>query len=291
MKKIITFQDLILKLQYFWTSRGCLLTEASGIEVGAGTLNKNTFLRVLGEEPWAVSYLEPSIRPTDGRYGKNPNRLQHFYQFQVILKPVPRNIQEQYLDSLRYLGIDLIKFDIRFIDDDWEHPALGARGLGWEIWAQGMEITQYTYFQQCGGLELDVISCEITYGLERLAMYLQDVNNVYDLVWGFLPSGKKMYYKNIHEFDEYEWSHHNFNEVDINMLFRHFDDHEIQSKKLVEKNLILPAYNYVLKCNHEFNLIDSRKAISTTERASYIARIRNLAKCCAIKYLEQRNQI
>jgi len=291
MKKYETFQELILKLQRFWISKGCLITEASGVEVGAGTLNKNTFLRVLGPEPWSVAYVEPSIRPTDGRYGKNPNRLQHFYQFQVILKPAPKNVQEQYLDSLRYLGIDPIKFDLRFIEDDWEHPGLGAWGLGWEIWAQGMEITQYTYFQQCGGLDLDVICCEITYGLERLAMCLQNVDRIYDLVWGILPSGQKIFYENIHKCDEFQWSHHNFHEVSINMLFKHFDDHEIQAKKLIKKDLILPAYDYVLKCNHEFNLLDARKAISATERASYVGKVRSLAKLCAIKHLKKREKL
>ncbi len=291
MKKAKTFQELILKLQQFWVKKACLITQPTGVEVGAGTLNKNTFLRALGPEPWSVAYVEPSRRPTDGRYGKNPNRLQHFYQFQVILKPAPQNIQEQYLDSLRYIGIDPARYDVRFVEDDWEHPGLGAWGLGWEVWAQGMEVTQYTYFQQCGGLEVDVMSCELTYGLERLAMYLQNVDNVYDLVWGVLPSGQKVSYGNMHKRDEFEWSHHNFNEVNTEMLFRHFDDHEAQAKKLIEKNLILPAYDYVLKCSHEFNLLDARQAISVTERAGYIGRVRDLAKLCAQKYVQQREKL
>jgi len=261
-------------------------------EVGAGTLNKHTFLRVLGPEPWNVAYVEPSSRPTDGRYGENPNRLQHYYQFQVILKPSPKNAQELYLDSLRALGIDPASFDVRFVEDDWEHPALGAAGLGWEVWAQGMEVTQFTYFQQCGGLELPRVACELTYGLERLAMYLQNVENVYDLVWAELPSGQKISYGDVHKQDELEWSHYNFKHADTAALFRAFDDCEREAKRLLAvaepHPLVLPAYENTLKCSHTFNVLQARGVISQTERAAYIARIRDLARGCAETYLQTR---
>jgi glycyl-tRNA synthetase alpha chain len=261
-------------------------------EVGAGTLNKHTFLRVLGPEPWNVAYVEPSSRPTDGRYGENPNRLQHYYQFQVLLKPSPKNVQELYLDSLRALGIDPASFDVRFVEDDWEHPALGAAGLGWEVWAQGMEVTQFTYFQQCGGLELPRVACELTYGLERLAMYLQNVENVYDLVWAELPSGQKISYGDVHKQDEFEWSHYNFKHADTGALFRYFDDCEREAKRLLvvadPHPLVLPAYEHTLKCSHTFNVLQARGVISQTERAAYIARIRDLARGCAETYLQTR---
>ncbi len=288
MDKAQTFQDVILRLQNFWATKGCLIVQPTDVEVGAGTLNKHTFLRVLGPEPWNVAYVEPSRRPTDGRYGENPNRLQHYYQFQVIMKPAPSNPQELYLDSLRALGVDPVQFDVRFVEDDWEHPGLGAAGLGWEVWAQGMEVTQFTYFQQCGGQVLDTVACELTYGLERLAMYLQNVENVYDLVWAVLPSGQKVTYGDVHKQDEFEWSHHNFHIVDVPMLFRHFDDFKKQAEVLLEKGFVLPAYDYALKCSHVFNLLDARGAVSVTERAAYIGRIRDLAKACADKYLESR---
>lgn len=288
---VLTFQDVILRLQNFWAERGCLIVQPTDVEVGAGTLNKHTFLRVLGPEPWSVAYVEPSRRPTDGRYGENPNRLQHYYQFQVILKPAPTNPQEQYLDSLRALGIDPVQYDVRFVEDDWEHPGLGAWGLGWEVWAQGMEVTQFTYFQQCGGLELERVSCELTYGLERLAMYIQNVDNVYDLVWAVLPSGQKVTYGDVHKQDEFQWSHHNFNHVDVDMCYRHFDDFQKQAIMLLEHNLVLPAYDYVLKCSHVFNLLDARGAVSVTERAAYIGRVRDLAKQCAQAYLESRREL
>ena len=291
ISRAATFQDVILRLQNYWAGQGCIIAQPVGVEVGAGTLNKHTFLRVLGPEPWSVAYVEPCRRPTDGRYGENPNRLQHYYQFQVILKPSPKNPQEQYLESLRALGIDPVDFDIRFVEDDWEHPALGAWGLGWEVWAQGMEVTQFTYFQQCGGLELDVVSCELTYGLERLAMYLQNVDNVYDLVWAILPSGQKVTYGDVHRQDEREWSHHNFSHVDVQMCLRHFEDFRKQAMELLDANLALPAYEYVLKCSHVFNLLDARGAVSVTERAAYIGRIRDLAKRCAQMYLDNRREL
>lgn len=286
MNKSLTFQDVILTLQNFWAQKGCIIAQPTGIEVGAGTLNSHTFLRVLNKKPWNIAYVEPCTRPTDGRYGENPNRLQHYYQFQVILKPAPENAQQLYLDSLVELGIDLAAFDVRFVEDDWEHPGLGAWGLGWEVWAQGMEVTQFTYFQQCGGIPLQVASCELTYGLERLAMYLQNVDNVYDLVWAVLPSGEKISYGDMHKLEEFQWSHHNFNEVSTEMLFRHFNDFEEQSRILLNNKFTLPAYQYALKCSHSFNLLDARGAISVTQRAAYIGRVRDLAKDCAEQYLQ-----
>jgi glycyl-tRNA synthetase alpha chain len=285
-----TFQEVILRLQRFWANKGCLIVQPTRTEVGAGTLNKHTFLRVLGPEPWNVAYVEPSSRPTDGRYGENPNRLQHYYQFQVILKPSPKDVQEQYLDSLRELGIDPVEFDVRFVEDDWEHPALGAAGLGWEVWAQGMEVTQFTYFQQCGGLELPRVSCELTYGLERLAMYLQDVENVYDLVWAELPSGQRVTYGDVHKQDEWEWSNYNFKQADVNALLDQFNEFEGEAKKLLSlpEPLVLPAYEYTLKCSHWFNVLQARGVVSQTERAAYIGRIRDLARSCAQTYLQSR---
>lgn len=291
MERTTTFQEVFLKLQNFWASKGCVIAQPTDVEVGAGTLNKHTFLRVLGPEPWNVAYVEPSRRPTDGRYGENPNRLQHYYQFQVVLKPAPSDVQEQYLESLRVLGIDPAEFDVRFVEDDWEHPGLGAWGLGWEVWAQGMEVTQFTYFQQCGGLNLDVVACELTYGLERLAMYLQNVDNVYDLVWAILPSGQKITYGDVHKQDEKEWSHHNFSFVDVDMCVRHFGDYQKQAQTLLSENLVLPAYDYTLKCSHLFNLLDARGAISVAERAAYIGRVRDLAKACAESYLQSRREM
>jgi glycyl-tRNA synthetase alpha chain len=258
-------------------------------------LNKHTFLRVLGPEPWSVAYVEPSRRPTDGRYGENPNRGQHYYQFQVILKPSPKDVQEQYLDSLRALGLDPAAFDVRFVEDDWEHPALGAAGLGWEVWAQGMEVTQFTYFQQCGGLELPRVSCELTYGLERLAMYLQGVENMYDLVWTVLPNGQKVSYGDVHKQDEVEWSHYNFKHADVPALFAAFGAHEAEAKALlsaaVPGPLVLPAYEHVLRCSHTFNVLQARGVISQTERAAYIGRIRELARACAETYLASREKL
>ncbi|MDX2480912.1 MAG: glycine--tRNA ligase subunit alpha [Desulfuromusa sp.] len=282
----MTFQNLILSLQNFWAEQGCILQQPYDIEKGAGTFNPATFLRALGPEPWNVAYVEPSRRPTDGRYGENPNRLQHYYQFQVLLKPSPQNIQELYLDSLKSFGIDPLAHDIRFVEDDWESPTLGAWGLGWEVWLDGMEITQFTYFQQCGGFELKPIPGEITYGIERIAMYLQGVDNVYDLEW---VNGIK--YGDVHHQTEVEFSRYNFEEADTDMLFQLFDMYEKESLQLVEKALVFPAYDFVLKCSHAFNLLDARSAISVTERASYIGRVRNMSKLCAAGYIAQREKL
>ncbi len=282
----MTFQNLILSLQNYWAEQGCVIQQPYDIEKGAGTFNPATFLRALGPEPWNVAYVEPSRRPTDGRYGENPNRLQHYYQFQVILKPSPQNIQELYLNSLKSFGIDPLAHDIRFVEDDWESPTLGAWGLGWEVWLDGMEITQFTYFQQCGGFELKPIPGEITYGIERIAMYLQGVDNVYDLEW---VDGIK--YGDIHHQTEVEFSHYNFEEADTDMLFTLFDMYEKESLRLIEKELVFPAYDFVLKCSHTFNLLDARSAISVTERASYIGRVRNMSKLCAAGYLAQREKL
>lgn len=283
---MITFQEIILKLERYWADYGCVIAQPCDVEVGAGTLNKHTFLRVLGDQPWNVAYVEPSRRPTDGRYGENPNRMQHFYQYQVILKPSPSNAQDLYINSLKAIGFEPEKFDLRFVEDDWEHPALGSWGLGWEVWALGMEITQFTYFQQNGGLPLAIPACELTYGLERLAMYLQKVQNVYDLVWAILPNGQKITYKDVHKRDEFEWSHHNFNIANVEMLKRHFEDYYQQACDLLNHNLSIPAHDYILKCSHTFNVLDARGAVSVTERANYIGRIRQMAKACAMKYVE-----
>ncbi|MFQ5586452.1 MAG: glycine--tRNA ligase subunit alpha [Thermodesulfobacteriota bacterium] len=279
------FQDMIMKLQQFWIERGCVICQPYDIEKGAGTFNPATFLRVLGPEPWRVAYVEPSRRPTDGRYGENPNRLQYYYQFQVILKPSPDDIQDVYIESLRTLGIDPLEHDIRFVEDDWESPTLGAWGLGWEVWLDGMEITQFTYFQQAGGIELKPVSGEITYGLERIAMYLQGIESVFDIQWA---EGVK--YGDIHHRSEVEYSHHNFEEADTSMLFSLFDMYEKEALRLVDKGLVLPAYDYCLKCSHTFNLLDARGAISVTERTRFIGRVRNLARRCAVGYLKRGNQ-
>ena len=249
-------------------------------------MNPATFLRVIGPEPFNVAYVEPSRRPTDGRYGENPNRLQHYYQFQVILKPSPLNIQEVYLNSLKFLGIEPLEHDIRFVEDDWESPTLGAWGLGWEVWLDGMEITQFTYFQQAGGIDLNPVSGEITYGIERIAMYLQGVDNVYQLKWN-----DNLKYGDIHHKGEVEGSIYNFDEADIDMLFKLFEMYEKESQRLIEKDLVLPAYDFCLKCSHTFNLLDARNAISVTERTGYIGRIRSLARFCAEKYLKQREEM
>jgi len=283
---IVTFQDLILSLQNYWASKGCVIQQPYDMEKGAGTFNPATFLRVLGPEPWKVAYVEPSRRPTDGRYGENPNRLQHYYQFQVILKPAPLEIQDLYLDSLRSFGIDPLAHDIRFVEDDWESPTLGAWGLGWEVWLDGMEITQFTYFQQAGGIDLKPVSGEITYGIERIAMYIQGVDNVYDLEW---VQGIK--YGDIHHQTEVEYSHYNFEEADTDMLFQLFNMYEKECIRLAEKELVFPAYDFVLKGSHAFNLLDARSAISVTERAGYIGRVRNLARICAEGYVKQREKL
>jgi glycyl-tRNA synthetase alpha chain len=282
----MTFQELLMTLERFWADRGCVIQQPYDIEVGAGTFNPATLLRVLGPEPWNVAYVEPSRRPTDGRYGENPNRLQHYYQYQVILKPSPKDIQEQYLDSLRALGLDPLDHDIRFVEDDWESPTLGAWGLGWEVWLDGMEITQFTYFQQAGSIDLHPVSVELTYGPERIAMYIQDVESVYDLEWT-----KGIKYGDVHHRGEVEHSIYNFEQADVNMLFRLFDMYEAECQRIIGLGLVLPAYDYCLKCSHTFNLLNARGAISVAERASLIGRVRTLARLCAEGYLKQREEM
>jgi len=282
----LTFQELVLALQNFWAKKNCIIQQPYDIEVGAGTFNPATFLRTLGPEPWNVAYVEPSRRPTDGRYGENPNRLQHYYQFQVIMKPSPLDIQEIYLDSLKSLNINPLEHDIRFVEDDWESPTLGAWGLGWEVWLDGMEITQFTYFQQAGGFDLKPVSVEITYGIERIAMHLQQKDNVFDLEWA-----NDITYGDIHHQGEVEFSKYNFEESDPEMLFKLFNMYEKESQTLSERGLVLPAYDYCLKCSHTFNLLEARGAISVTERIGYIARVRNLARGIAEEYLKQREEL
>jgi glycyl-tRNA synthetase alpha chain len=282
----MTFQELLMTLERFWADYGCIIGQPYDVEVGAGTFNPHTLLRCLGPEPWNVAYVEPSRRPTDGRYGENPNRLQHYYQYQVILKPSPKDIQEQYLNSLRALGIDPLDHDIRFVEDDWESPTLGAWGLGWEVWLDGMEITQFTYFQQAGGIDLNPVSGELTYGPERIAMYLQGVESVYDLEWT-----KGVKYGDVHHRGEVEHSIYNFEQADVEMLFRLFGMYEAESQRIIGLGLVLPAYDYCLKCSHTFNLLNARGAISVAERASLIGRVRNLARLCAEAYLKQREEM
>jgi len=279
----MNFQEVILSLQKFWARKGCVLVQPYDIEVGAGTFHPATLLKVLGPEPWNVAYIQPSRRPTDGRYGENPNRLQHYYQFQVILKPSPIDVQKQYLQSLKALGIDSLEHDIRFVEDDWESPTLGASGLGWEIWLDGMEITQFTYFQMAGSIELHPVSVEITYGLERISMYLQGIDNVYDLQWN-----KNITYGDIYHQQEIEQSTYNFELANVDMLLDFFNKYEAESIRIIKEKLVIPAYEYCLKCSHTFNILDARGAISVTERTGYIARIRNLARACAEQYLAQR---
>ena len=283
---MLTFQQIILKLQSYWDAQGCALLQPIDMEVGAGTSHTATFLRALGPEPWKAAYVQPSRRPKDGRYGDNPNRLQHYYQYQVVLKPAPANILELYLGSLEALGFDLKKNDIRFVEDDWENPTLGAWGLGWEVWLNGMEVTQFTYFQQVGGIDCKPITGEITYGLERLAMYLQGVDSVYNLKWTDTLSYGDVYLQN-----EKEQSAYNFEHADADFLFHAFGEHEKQAKHLIEVQLALPAYEQVLKCAHSFNLLDARGAISVTERAAYMGRIRNLARSVAQSYFESRERL
>ena len=283
---MLTFQQIILKLQSYWADQGCALLQPYDMEVGAGTSHTATFLRAIGPEPWRAAYVQPSRRPKDGRYGDNPNRLQHYYQYQVVLKPAPANILELYLGSLEALGFDLKKNDIRFVEDDWENPTLGAWGLGWEVWLNGMEVTQFTYFQQVGGIDCKPITGEITYGLERLAMYLQGVDSVYNLKWTDTLSYGDVYLQN-----EKEQSAYNFEHADADFLFHAFGEHEKQAKHLIEVQLALPAYEQVLKCAHSFNLLDARGAISVTERAAYMGRIRNLARSVAQSYFESRERL
>ncbi len=289
-QKITTFQGLILALQTYWAEQGCVLLQPLDLEVGAGTFHPATFLRAIGPEPWSAAYVQPSRRPTDGRFGDNPNRLQHYYQFQVMLKPSPENIQDLYLGSLKMLGFDLLEHDIRFVEDNWESPTLGAWGLGWEVWLNGMEVTQFTYFQQVGGIECRPVTGEITYGLERLAMYLQGVNSVYDLVWTETPSGVVTYGNVFHQ-NEVEMSAFNFDYANIDFLFHSFLIYEQECQKLILEDLPLPAYEMVLKASHTFNLLDARHAISVTERQRYILRVRNLAKSVAEAYYAKREAL
>jgi len=282
----MNFQDVIHKLERFWARKGCVIVQPYDQEVGAGTLHHATTLRALGPEPWSVAYVQPSRRPTDGRYGDNPNRLQHYYQYQVLIKPSPANIQEQYLDSMKALGVDPLEHDIRFVEDDWENPTIGAAGLGWEVWLDGMEVTQFTYFQMAGSLELHPISVELTYGLERIAMYLQKVDNVYDLKWN-----DDIRYGEVAHQQEVEQSTYNFEVADVEMLFKRFNMYEAESKRTIEKGLVLPAYELCLKCSHTFNLLDARGAVSVAERTAYIGRVRNLARACAEGYVKQREKM
>ncbi len=282
----MTFQQMILELQQFWAEQGCILQQPYDIEKGAGTMNPATFLRSLGPEPWAVCYVEPSRRPADGRYGDNPNRLFQHHQFQVIVKPSPDNIQELYLESLARLGIKAEEHDIRFVEDNWESPTLGAWGLGWEVWLDGMEVTQFTYFQQVGSIDVKPVSVEITYGLERLAMYIQGVENVYELAWN-----ERFSYGDIWHANEVEQSTYNFELSDAKMLFTLFDMYEKEAFRLCELGYVLPAYDYVLKCSHAFNLLDARGAISISERTAYIGRVRNMARVCAQNYLAKREAL
>ena len=285
-----TFQGLILALQQFWADQGCVVLQPLDMEVGAGTFHPATFLRAIGPENWNAAYVQPCRRPTDGRYGENPNRLQHYYQFQVILKPSPNNIQALYLDSLEHLGIDMLVHDIRFVEDNWESPTLGAWGLGWEVWLNGMEVTQFTYFQQVGGLECHPVSGEITYGIERIAMYLQGVDSIYDIVWTDGPNGV-VTYGDVFKQNEIEMSAYNFEYAATELLFSYFDDSEKQCQMLIEKSLALPAYEQVLKASHYFNLLDARRAISVTERQRFILRVRSLARLVAETYFESRKQL
>jgi len=285
-----TFQGLIFALQDFWARQGCVITQALDMEVGAGTFHPATFLRSIGPEPWRSAYVQPCRRPTDGRYGENPNRLQHYYQFQVMLKPSPDNIQELYLDSLKTLGFDLLEHDVRFVEDDWESPTLGAWGLGWEVWLNGMEVTQFTYFQQVGGLDCKPVTGEITYGLERLAMYLQGVESIYDLLWTNGTHGK-ITYGDVFLQNEVEMSAYNFEHANTKVLFNCFDQCEQECKKLIDHDLALPAYELIIKASHTFNLLDARQAISVTERARYIGRIRTLARAVARTYFANREKL
>jgi len=290
IKKFKTFQEVILTLQNYWSEQGCVILQPYDLEIGAGTFHPGTFLRSIGPEPWRAAYVQPSRRPTDGRYGDNPNRTQHYYQFQVALKPSPHNIQELYLDSLKALGVDPLLHDIRFVEDNWESPTLGAWGLGWEVWQDGMEITQFTYFQQVGGLECKPVTGEITYGLERLTMFLQGVDSMFDIVWTEGPQGK-ITYGNVFHQNEVEMSAYNFEHADIDALFKQFDFYEHEAQRFVEKKLPLVAYEMVLKASHTFNLLDARQAISVTERQRYILRVRKLAFAVAQTYYEAREAL
>lgn len=282
----LTIQNMIMTLQQFWSDQGCLILQSYDTEKGAGTMSPYTFLRAIGPEPWNAAYVEPSRRPADGRYGENPNRLYQHHQFQVVMKPAPLNIQELYLDSLVALGIDPLAHDIRFVEDNWENPSLGCAGLGWEVWIDGMEITQFTYFQQVGGLKCDPITSELTYGLERLAMYILDVDNVYDLEWA-----EGVYYRDIFQQPEWEHSVYSFEESNTDMLYHQFTAYEAEADKLIQKGLVHPAYDYILKCSHTFNLLDARGVISVSDRAGYLGRIRKLARQVAQAFVEEREAL
>jgi glycyl-tRNA synthetase alpha chain len=282
----LTFQELIQQLNTYWSAKGCLVVQPYDLEVGAGTFSPHTFLRALGPEPWRAAYVEPSRRPTDGRYGENPHRTQHYYQYQVILKPSPTDAQDLYLDSLRFINIPVAQYDIRFVEDDWESPTLGAWGLGWEVWLDSLEITQFTYFQQCGGIDLDPVSCEITYGLERIAMFIQGKQSIFDIQWNSDVTYGEIYLQNEQQFSKF-----NFDEANVDALQNQFNQYEAESKRLAKKELFLPAYDYCLKASHTFNLLDARGAISTTERPRYIGRVRSLARVCAEGYLGLRKSL
>lgn len=286
MEVFLKFQEIVTTLNQFWSDRGCLIAQPYDTEKGAGTMNHHTFLRAIGPEPWSVAYIEPCRRPTDGRYGENPNRVQHYYQYQVLLKPSPKNIQKIYIDSLRALGISAEDHDIRFVEDNWEAPTLGAWGVGWEVWLDGMEITQFTYFQQCGGIDCRPVSIEITYGLERLAMYLQNVDTINKIQWN-----EKISYGDIFLQGEIEQCIYNFEASDPDLLFSLFNLYEKEAKQLIERGLVIPSLDYVLKCSHTFNLLDARGVIAVTERTLYIGRIRNLARQVAHLYLQQRENL
>lgn len=281
----MNLQAIMIKLQEYWASRGALIWQPYDVEKGAGTMNPATFLKALGPEPWSVAYVEPSRRPADGRYGENPNRLYQHLQYQVILKPAPAGIQDLYLGSLTALGLDLLEHDVRFVEDNWEAPTLGAWGLGWEVWLDGMEITQFTYFQQVGGFDVEQVPVELTYGLERIAMYIQDRDNVFDLKWTDQVS-----YGEVFQRIEWEQSSYSFDYADVELLFSLFNSYETEAKRLLDLNLVYPAYDYILKCSHTFNNLEARGAISVTERAAFIGRVRALARLCAKRYLEQREE-
>lgn len=287
---VSTFQGLILALQQFWASQGCVIVQPLDLEVGAGTFHPSTFLRAIGPESWNSAYVQPCRRPTDSRFGENPMRLQHYYQFQVVLKPSPLNIQDMYLASLKHLGLDTKVHDIRFVEDNWESPSLGAWGLGWEVWLNGMEVTQFTYFQQVGGLECYPVTGEITYGIERIAMYLQEVDSIYDIIWANTPNGVVTYGDVFHQ-NEVEMSAYNFEHANTDLLFQGFDDYERECLKLIENKLVLPAYEQVLKASHQFNLLDARSAISVTERQRYILRLRTLSREVAQAYYNSRAEL
>jgi len=282
----MNFQDIILSLERYWAGHGCVIWQPYDIETGAGTFNPATMLRSLGPEPWKTAYVEPCRRPGDGRYGDNPNRLQHYYQYQVVLKPSPLNSQEIYLDSLRHLGVDLEAHDVRFVEDDWESPTLGASGLGWEVWLDGMEVTQFTYFQQVGSFEVNPVCLELTYGLERIAMFIQKKDSLYDLSWT-----DDVTYGDIHHQDEVQWSRYNFEDADVTMMAQLFDMYEKECRRLVKEGLVIPAYDYVLKCSHAFNMLEARGAISVAERTGYIGRVRGLARRCAEAWLQLREEL